>query len=161
MRQELAALPRRKLADDLGPAVLRRAERAVLVGGQSRQSADVVPGGGSQSWWSRGRSVRMVVWPAVAIAAALLIAVFQVRQDDPGRQVARQDDLEVHGAAPRVESSRGSAAGGTAFKAAPGEPIAAKAAPAMSAPRGWHRRKRASQGGRIAGDAESGLAQAI
>ncbi len=86
LRATLRALPRQKVGHDLAPAVLRRAEQAVLRGPGADESA---PGPSTiGQWWLRGAGWRRLAWPAVAVAAALLIALFD-REEAPERQVAQ------------------------------------------------------------------------
>ena len=92
MRQELRSLPTHKLDRDLSADVLRRAEREVL-SGHSTGNGQVTPRSTVAEWWSRPKSRRMWFWPALAAAAALLIALVDLRQDAPERQVAREDKL--------------------------------------------------------------------
>jgi anti-sigma factor RsiW len=92
LRSDLQALPRHQLREDLAPAVLRRVEQ------QSQQSstantpavptAELPHRSGVAEWWSR-RSGRTIFWPAVAVAAALMVALFNTRMDE--RDVALED----------------------------------------------------------------------
>ena len=78
--------------EDLGPAILRRAERSVLGGGERPvPRRNSLPGSSVSRWWAQRRSARMLVWPAVAVAAALLVALFDTRRRGQ-REVARNDD---------------------------------------------------------------------
>ncbi len=90
LRTDLQSLPRHTLREDLGPAVLRRAEQHVLDGKASPDKVELAPPASSASsqWWSR-RSGRMFLWPVVAVAAALLVALFNTQQNP--REVARDD----------------------------------------------------------------------
>jgi hypothetical protein len=90
-RAAIQSLPRHRLDHDLSASVLRRAERVVLDGGALGRSAaesgrHVSPSSQVRQWFSRGRSWRMVAWPAAAIAAALLVAFLGRQQGE--RQVA-------------------------------------------------------------------------
>jgi hypothetical protein len=110
VRHDLESLPRHKLAEDLGPAVLRRAERAVLTPRESApQSGAVTPRSAVAEWWSRGSSRRMFIWPVVAVAAALLVALFDARQDQQ-RELARKpaDEAPASRALRRYGELRGS-----------------------------------------------------
>jgi anti-sigma factor RsiW len=92
LRSDLQALPRNQLRDDLAPAVLRRVEQ------QSKQSSttntptaptvELPDRSAAAEWWSR-RSGRTFFWPAVAVAAALMVALFNTRMDE--RDVALED----------------------------------------------------------------------
>jgi hypothetical protein len=68
-------LPRESLGEDLRGAVLQRAERAMLAPASTRPSydADVKP----LPRLTIGRSARGWIWAGMAVAAALLITVFQ------------------------------------------------------------------------------------
>ncbi len=89
LRTDLQSLPRHALREDLGPAVLRRAEQQVLDGKPSGSKVELAPPSSSAGqWWSR-RSGRMFLWPVVAVAAALMVALFNTQQDP--REVARDD----------------------------------------------------------------------
>ena len=88
-RHDIQSLPRHKLSEDLGPAVLRRAERAVLSGHESPpRGGSITPGSAVAGWWSRAGSKRLFIWPVVAVAAALLVALFDVDRDQ--REVAQE-----------------------------------------------------------------------
>lgn len=116
LRATIQSLPRHKLAHDLGPAVLRRAERSVLRGGAPASDASEAPPKVSLGQrWSQGAGWRRLAWPAIAVAAALLIALFDSDQQAPQREVAH---------APK---------GDTAISARPAPPadgVAVQAAPA-------------------------------
>jgi negative regulator of sigma E activity len=95
VRSGVQSLPRHKLDRDLSATVLRRAERAVLSGdAPSGVAPRVAPHTTLHQWWSK-RSWRMIVWPAVAAAAALAIALFDVGQQPAERQVAQKAAGEV------------------------------------------------------------------
>jgi hypothetical protein len=107
VRARLQSLPRLRLEQDLGPAVLRRAERSVLSGAQPPAAAaddeDASAGKPAladavRQWWARGGK-RRILWPVVALAAALLIAMFDTQREPPEREVAQN--------APRKLSERG------------------------------------------------------
>jgi hypothetical protein len=93
VRRDLELLPRHKLERDLGPTVLGRAEREVLSGNGRASTSQVQPRSAVGRWWSQGRSRRMYLWPAAAIAAALVIALFNLRPLGQ-RQVAREEGVE-------------------------------------------------------------------
>ncbi len=89
VRSSLQSLPRHKLDHDLGEAVLRRAERTVLAGSNEVSVAGRVgPDGPLQAWWSHN-TWRRWAWPAVAIAAALLLIVFDSQRQPAEREVAQ------------------------------------------------------------------------
>ncbi len=89
VKSSLQSLPRHKLDHDLGEAVLRRAERTVLAGSNEVSVAGRVgPDGPLQEWWSHN-SWRRWMWPAVAIAAALLLIVFDSQRQPAEREVAQ------------------------------------------------------------------------
>ncbi len=101
------ALPRHKLDSDLAPAVLRRAEQAVLRSGveQTRPTVSLA------SWWSRGAGWRRLAWPAVALAAALLIYVFGIGRTIDQRPLAQRTAEEpAKVAAPASEAPTGAGA---------------------------------------------------
>ncbi len=87
-------LPPEKLSADLRDSVLRRAERAMLVSGErasARGPGDVVRS------IPFGRSKRAWLWAGAAIAAGLMLMIFERRPDENGdlpRQVALQDRVE-------------------------------------------------------------------
>src|SRR5205085_4199052 len=93
----------------------RRAERTVLSGRDRPETAGAITPGtparrssqlarrSSQlagQWWSRGNGLRRVAWPALAIAAALCIALFDTQPKPAEKQAA-----QTH--APRGETSIG------------------------------------------------------
>jgi hypothetical protein len=86
------------LGDDIHEDVLRRAERAMLV---SSAGEPALAGGGAAvqkraaSQLSIGRSTRGWLWAGMAIAAALMLMVFQTepgQDDELPREVAMQSD---------------------------------------------------------------------
>jgi hypothetical protein len=89
VRHDLESLPRHKLEVDLGPAVLRRTERSVLTGPRPSVAGEIMPRSGIREWWSRAGSRRMFLWPAVAVAAALVVALFDVGSEREAREVAK------------------------------------------------------------------------
>lgn len=85
----LRSLPRYQLDRNLGDIVLRRAERAVLGDDPERPIAGKVgPSVPASSWWLRGAGWRRLAWPAVAVAAALVIMFFASDELPIERQVA-------------------------------------------------------------------------
>jgi len=110
----LRSLPRHQLGRNLSEIVLRRAERAVLGDNTERPIAGKVgPSALASSWWSRGAGWRRLVWPAVAVAAALVIMFFTSDERSLERQVAQapKDQGSIaardHGAAaPAVADSQ-------------------------------------------------------
>lgn len=87
----IRALPRHQLTQDLQGPVLRRAEQTVLAGGDARgsnASNDVRPAA-SIPVWLRGAGWRRLAWPAVAVAAALVVMLFDTRQAPAPREVAQ------------------------------------------------------------------------
>ena len=90
LQGSMRSLERHKLDHDLSSAVLRRAEQDVLRGAESTPVAgSIAPTRAAPSWWNRGGGWRRVAWPAAAIAAALLIMVFNAREAGVEREVAR------------------------------------------------------------------------
>jgi len=81
MRDSLRALPHEQLSEDLGSSVLRRAERTVLRGDEKAVA---------KSLWLRGAGWRRLVWPAMAVAAALAILVFDQREQQPAEHQVAQ-----------------------------------------------------------------------
>jgi hypothetical protein len=116
LRSAVQSLGEHKLERELAPAVLRRAEHSVLRRTMAdEETARAVRPGSIVSWWERGASWRRVMWPAIALAAALLILVF-----DAGRrgeqEVARAPEAPpVAGPAERAPAQR------AADEAAPAE----------------------------------------
>lgn len=98
MRQALQSLPRRSVGADLAPAVLRRAERAMLA---RKPAAHVIPPSQTVSPPTQptqrtlrlpGTSWRSWGWAGAAIAAALLLTILLPPADnnqEDQRQVAR------------------------------------------------------------------------
>lgn len=96
LRATMQALPRHKLDHDLGPAVLRRAERSVLRGAAATPDGDEAsPKVSLSQWWSQGAGWRRLAWPAIAVAAALLIALFGTEEQAPQREVAQAPQGET------------------------------------------------------------------
>ncbi|REK07510.1 MAG: hypothetical protein DWQ37_21515 [Planctomycetota bacterium] len=102
LRTAMQSLGEHKLEQDLAPAVLRQAEQSVLRGSDTKQAtSEPTPRGPMASWWERGASWRRVVWPALALAAALAILVFDAGFRDQ-RELAQveaplQEDQGVAG----------------------------------------------------------------
>jgi anti-sigma factor RsiW len=86
----IQALPRHQLTQDLQGAVLRRAEQSVLAGGAERglNARDVRPAS-KTPLWLRGAGWRRLAWPAVAVAAALVVMLFNSEQGPAPREVAQ------------------------------------------------------------------------
>jgi hypothetical protein len=88
-RAGFKSLPRYKLDHDLGSAVLKRSQRP------APRSSEAPSGGGSiipstlAEWWSRGLGTRRLLWPALAVAAALIILVYDASQRPGEQQVAQ------------------------------------------------------------------------
>lgn len=116
----IQALPRHQLTQDLQAAVLRRAEQSVLAGGAARNqiAGDVRPAS-KAPLWLRGAGWRRLAWPAVAIAAALVVMLFDAEQAPAPREVAQ---------APKGPTSI------AARQETPSAKLAAKASPQSSAP---------------------------
>jgi hypothetical protein len=170
LRSSMQALPRHQLDQDLGPAVLRRAERAVLGGGADRPIAgQIQPGKSIASWWLRGAGWRRLAWPAVVAATALAIVIYDRQQQPAERQVAAapQDELRIGapaGAAPSPSESEnlsepGQTTADSLKQATPSE----EAAPARAIEAEGLRRMRTDQavGGAAAPATKSANAPAI
>jgi len=87
LRVGMQTLPRHKLERDLSDSVIRRAAPVVArpAGGDSG-STKVVPG--STSLWERGSHVRRLLWPALAVGAALAILIYDANTRPDEQQVA-------------------------------------------------------------------------
>lgn len=141
----IRSLPRHKLDQDLGSTVVRRAERTVLGGDSQPSSApEVRPAPSIATWWLRGAGWRRLAWPAFALAAALMILLFNSDERAVQREVAQAPKDAPKIAARRdapgeADSSRPKVAGATddkqdAYRAASSAEGAArleKTAPAM------------------------------
>ncbi len=93
LRAGLQTLPQHKLDRDLATSVLRRAEQAVLRSKTGDFSdSTIVPK--SANWWERRSNLRRLIWPALAVAAALVILVYDANQ--------RPDELHVAQAPPEA-----------------------------------------------------------
>ncbi len=89
VRDSVQALPRHALDLDLAPLVLRRAEQEVLSGEPRTGPVQIAStANASVPSWSARRTWRRVLWPAVAIAAALAIKAFEAPPATKERQVA-------------------------------------------------------------------------
>ena len=123
LRAGMQSLPRHKLERELSSSIIRRAAPAVSrpAGGDSGVSK-VVPG--STSLWERGSNVRRLLWPALAVAAALAILIFDANQRPDEQQVAQAP----REAGVELESQSGDVSGIDAnIGAAPDAPAAALA----------------------------------
>ncbi len=94
----LQALPRHQLGEDLSGRVLRGAERAVLTqprGPQEEREDERRSAGGTLSGFPLGRGLRSWMWPAVALAAALLLMLLNPEEERPlaGRDAERVGPL--------------------------------------------------------------------
>jgi hypothetical protein len=93
LRGDIQSLPHQKLDHDLGSAVVRSAERQVLAGEEvASDELRVLWGTSVRRLWSQGAGWRRLAWPALAVAAAILIMVFGAPEP---RQVARAPQGEV------------------------------------------------------------------
>lgn len=92
LRSDLQALPRHKLREDLGPAILHRVEQhakqSSTTSKPAAQTVELPPRSAVAEWWSR-RSARTFFWPVVAVAAALVVALFNTQVNE--RDVALED----------------------------------------------------------------------
>jgi hypothetical protein len=106
----LQSLPARKLEEDLGPEVLRIAERRMLAESpEALQAAEPSPGETTAETplWRmivrRALQPRNLLWPAIAVAAAILIMVM-----NPDRRQGKEDLAERRVAmAPKEEPPAG------------------------------------------------------
>jgi hypothetical protein len=93
MRSELQALPKHVLDRDLGALQVRRTNSPAPSATPSTSSAkppaagSIVPGTLAK-WWERGSGARRLLWPAIAVAAALIILVYDANQRTREQQVA-------------------------------------------------------------------------
>jgi hypothetical protein len=150
-------LPRQTLGEDLRGAVLQRAERAMLAPAPVRRSPDDAE---PLPRFTIGRSVRGWIWAGMAVAAALLITVFQPerkqdenlphvavahREAEPAARRLARGIPEMHAlperpapAAPPAEAAaRGSLA--SAEPAAPPASAAMPASPPVTSPTAGNR----------------------
>jgi negative regulator of sigma E activity len=116
LRGSLDLLPRHRLEDDFAERVLRRAEREVLVSGQPQ--SDSSPAGppaidhrpaslapaADRLTKPRRRSLRPLIYAAVAIAAAVLIVIFDPTRPKE-RELAQVDQRKSESTAKREISS--------------------------------------------------------
>lgn len=93
LRSGMQSLERHRVEHDLSGAVLRRAEQSVLRGTAAKSApATTGVGGALVSWWNRGAGWRRILWPAVAVAAALAILVYDANRRPAERQIAQQPE---------------------------------------------------------------------
>lgn len=128
----MQALPRHKLDHDLGPAVLRRAERTVLGASVERPVGEKVePDGPVRAWWSRGTWHRWA-GSAAALAAGLLLLLFDTQEQPAPRQVAKAPQAESFvGAAPDDGAAAKRTEPQAAETSSPSEHEADRAAPSF------------------------------
>ncbi len=95
LSNSLQALPSRKLDEDLGPHVLRQAERRILSGPADQTDPANLPspasrdasspiGGPLEPWWSwrRRLSPRNLSWSIMAVVTAILVMIATGEHDD-------------------------------------------------------------------------------
>ncbi len=88
IRTDLQALPRHQVGHDLAAVVMHRSSTASAPDPSSRSApaadsttaSDTSLGSIVVEWWNRGSQGRRFLWPALAVAAALAILVFDARQ---------------------------------------------------------------------------------
>jgi|GEM_PF-2829104 len=88
IRTDLQALPRHQVGHDLAAVVMHRSATASVPDPSNRSAPVAGPPEASESslgnvvaeWWNRGSQGRRFLWPALAVAAALAILVFDARQ---------------------------------------------------------------------------------
>jgi hypothetical protein len=100
LRAGLQSLPTHKLDRDLAAEVLRRAEQGASRTNDDKvqRAAALMPEGdipSGTSWWDRGSNLRRVIWPVLAVAAALLVLVYDAQQRPEEQQVALAPEQEV------------------------------------------------------------------
>ncbi|MEX0675489.1 MAG: zf-HC2 domain-containing protein [Pirellulales bacterium] len=121
LRSGVQSLTRHQLDHDISGAVLRRAEQSVLRGADPKPVAGAIGPAQSArtttSWWNRGAGWRRVVWPAIAVAAALVILVYDANRRPAEREVAQAPEQEK--SAPSAAGIRDDRAGAADFEAAP------------------------------------------
>lgn len=101
LRAGIQSLPQHKLDHDISGAVLRRAEQAVLRGGDSPpEGATLRPAADSESFWMRGAGWRRVIWPALAVAAALAILIYDANRRPAEREIARTQETDEMASTP-------------------------------------------------------------
>jgi hypothetical protein len=86
MRSELQALPKHTLDRDLGAAHVRRTNPAASPAPPTT-TGGIIPGTFAK-WWERGSGTRRLMWPAIAVAAALVILIYDANQRTQEQQVA-------------------------------------------------------------------------
>ncbi len=95
LRATMQSLPRHKLDHDLAGGVVRRAEQSLERDNEQRLAAGTVgPLSTIASWWEQGADWRRVLWPTVAVAAALAILIYDASQRDGEQQVAQAPPAE-------------------------------------------------------------------
>ena len=96
LRSSMQSLKRHELDHDISGAVLRRAEQSVLRSADPKPVTGTIrPARTTTSWWNRGAGWRRVVWPAIAVAAALVILVYDASRRPAQREVARAPEQET------------------------------------------------------------------
>src|SRR5690242_3794682 len=86
MRSELQALPIHAFHGDLGASQLRRTSPPAPAA-EPTAGSSIVPGTLAK-WWERGSGARRLLWPAIAVAAALVILIYDANQRTQEQQVA-------------------------------------------------------------------------
>lgn len=95
LRLGMQSLKRHELDHDISGAVLRRAEQSVLRSADPKPVTGTIrPAQTTTSWWNRGAGWRRVAWPAIAVAAALVILVYDVNRRPAERELARAPEQE-------------------------------------------------------------------
>jgi len=96
LSQELQSLPRQAVGDDLQTTVMQRAERAMLLGTEKEQA----------SMSREPRSSRRWMWPAMALAASLLLTVLlpNAQQEEKPLASAKPAPGEPPQLEPRLEA---------------------------------------------------------
>ncbi len=85
MSVEVQSLPRQTVGEDLRATVMQRAERAMLLGTEERQALRPSESGSSRRW----------MWPAMAVAASLLLAVFLPKNPEEEKPLASAKPVPV------------------------------------------------------------------
>jgi negative regulator of sigma E activity len=87
LRASFSSLPKHKVGEDLAPRVLRLAEEARA---PARDGADIVPAGPRSPTRRASPSWRAIIYPAVAVAAAIAMLVSQQAKDKrkSGKEIA-------------------------------------------------------------------------
>jgi Putative zinc-finger len=108
VRAGMQSLPRHQLDHDISGAVLRRAEHSVLRGAEAKPVAGTIrPAPAPTSRWNRGAGWRRVVWPALAIAAALVILIYDANRRPADLEVARAPEQDEVAGAPETGPAAG------------------------------------------------------